>query len=179
MPYATQLCRFIWSSFDQSQVMPGVLLINLTFVSGILCGISSGAMQGKAEDAVRKEKPGEFPPTPMEIALAAWKAEREKLRAELRGGATADPATDEEPSRPKPGSGPSAQLGDDGEGVNNTWSDVEMGAAQPPLAKLAPARSSSGASGAIGSGAEAEASKPGATSAERIKTSVHRTSGDL
>ena len=100
MQYATQLCRFIWSSFDASQVMPGVLLINLTFVSGIICGIASGSMQGNAENAVRKEKPGEFPPTPVEVALAAWKAEREKLKNEMRKGAAAASNADSSSSSP-------------------------------------------------------------------------------
>lgn len=82
--YATQATRFAWSSFDASQAMPGVLWINLTFVSAIGCGIASGIAQGCVEGGVRKAKPGEFPPTPMDIALEAWRAERDRIRAEMR-----------------------------------------------------------------------------------------------
>ena len=153
--------------------MPGVLLINLTFVSGILCGISSGIMQGKAEDAVRKEKPGEFPPTPVEIALAAWKAEREKLRAELRGAAPAE----EEPSLcPGPKAGPETSDGRGAsEAARDSWADVEMGAAQPP----AVSPRSSGVQPPAKT--KASASELGEASANktRVKTSVHHTSGDL
>ena len=59
----------------------------MTFVGGILCGIVSGSMQGNAEGGVRKAHPGEFPPTPMEIAIEAWKAERDRIREEMRGRA--------------------------------------------------------------------------------------------
>ena len=82
--WLTQLCRFVWSSYNASQVMPGVLWINLTFVGSILCGIVSGSLQGNAEGGVRKEQPGEFPPAPAEIALAAFRAERQRRKDELR-----------------------------------------------------------------------------------------------
>jgi hypothetical protein len=88
--YATQLCRFAWPSYNDSQTMPGVLWINLTFVCSILCGISSGIMQGAAEGEVRKAEPGRFPPTPIEFALEAWKKEREEARAKQQPPTTAE-----------------------------------------------------------------------------------------
>ena len=84
MQYATQATRFVWSSYDASQTMPGVLWINLTFVLSILCGIGSGIAQGKFEEGVRKNNPGRFPPTPLEFARAVWKREREQIREMLR-----------------------------------------------------------------------------------------------
>ena len=81
--YATQGCRFGWSSYPASQSLPGVVWINLTFVGSILCGMFSGILQGAAEGGVRKAKPGEFPPTPVDIAIQTWKEERQKLREEM------------------------------------------------------------------------------------------------
>lgn len=82
--WLTQLCRMVWSSFSASQVMPGVLWINVTFVTATLCGIISGIMQGGAENGVRMDKPGEFPPSPADIAMAAFKEERKRRKEELR-----------------------------------------------------------------------------------------------
>ena len=100
LQYLTQICRFIWSSYTASQSLPGVALINITFVGAILCGMISGMMQGCAESDVRKHHPGDFPPTPLEIAKLAWKAERQRIRAEMaeraadRKRAPAEPADD-------------------------------------------------------------------------------------
>ena len=91
MQYSTQATRFIWDDFDASQTMPGALWINLTFVLGILFGISSGIAQGKFEEIVRKEKPGEFPDAPMTVFLKVWKEERRKA-FEARENAKKDPA---------------------------------------------------------------------------------------
>ena len=88
--YATQACRFAWSSYEESQVMPGVLWINVTFVLSILCGVSSGIWQGCAEGAVRKANPGRFPPTPVEFAIEAWKREREEAREQERPPTTTE-----------------------------------------------------------------------------------------
>lgn len=92
--YATQATRFIWSSYDDSQSMPGVLWINLTFVLSIMCGISSGIWQGCAEGAVRKADPGRFPPTPVDFALEAWKQEREQQRLAREAGDEPQPPSE-------------------------------------------------------------------------------------
>ena len=80
--YATQAARFVWPSYADSQKMPGVLWINLTFVLSILCGISSGILQGCCEGGVRKAHPGRFPPTPFEAALAAYRDARAQQEEE-------------------------------------------------------------------------------------------------
>lgn len=94
--YFTQACRFAWISYPDSQTLLGAIFINTTFVGGIVCGIVSGVLQGKAEGAVREENPGKFPPTPLEIALLAWRNERDRIREEMRkagvGGGTAPAA---------------------------------------------------------------------------------------
>jgi hypothetical protein len=92
MQYATQACRFAWSSYAASQAFPGALFINLTFLSSILCGMGSGIAQGNAEGGVRKANPGMFPPTPLEIAWQTWKAELERVRTEMRADEEAERA---------------------------------------------------------------------------------------
>ena len=126
--YATQLCRFYWSSFDDSQTVVGAIFINVTFVGGILCGIVSGSLQGNAEGGVRKAHPGEFPPTPMEIAIEAWKAERARIREEMRGHAA-------EPAAPPQKQGSSVKASSvKASDVKATASGPE-GAAAPPAVK--------------------------------------------
>lgn len=80
--YATQAARVLWPSYADSQTMPGVLWINLTFVLSILCGISSGILQGCCEGGVRNAHPGRFPPTPFEAALAAYRDARAQQEEE-------------------------------------------------------------------------------------------------
>ena len=104
MQYSTQATRFIWDDFDASQTMPGALWINLTFVLGILFGISSGIAQGKFEEIVRKEKPGEFPDAPMTVFLKVWKEERRKA-FEARENAKKD-AQQQQQQPARPGSVP-------------------------------------------------------------------------
>jgi len=81
--YATQLCRILWPTYADSQTVLGAIFINFTFVSSIICGISSGSLQGNCEGQVRKEHPDKFPPTPLEHALKAWKETKEE---EIRQG---------------------------------------------------------------------------------------------
>ena len=99
--WLTQLCRVVWSSYNASQSMPGALWINLTFVFAILCGIVSGSLQGNAENALRKEKPGEFPPSPADIAIAAFKEERRRRKEELRRKAGTGASADEPEPQPE------------------------------------------------------------------------------
>ena len=80
--YATQAARIIWPSYNDSQAMPGILWINLTFLLSLVPGITSGMAQGCAEGAVRKANPNRFPPTPFESAMAAWREAKEALAQE-------------------------------------------------------------------------------------------------
>ncbi|KAL1506946.1 hypothetical protein AB1Y20_007810 [Prymnesium parvum] len=82
-----QLARLIWSDYTSSQSMPGAIFINLTFVSAVVFGIWSGALQGAVEGSVRKANPGRFPPTLGEVMAeqwhdwyAAWQARRSVAR---------------------------------------------------------------------------------------------------
>ena len=70
--------------------MPGLLWINLTFVLSILCGISSGIVQGCCEGAVRKAQPGRFPPTPMDAAMEAYKLAKQEQQEERERQAEAE-----------------------------------------------------------------------------------------
>lgn len=115
MQYATQLCRLIWSSYPASQTPAGAFFINITFIASILCGASSGGMQGSAENGVREANPGDFPPTPIDVWLETWRAERQRIRQEMRERATTQVAVrleaGEGPAAPPPAprpSGPSA-----------------------------------------------------------------------
>lgn len=84
MHYATQACRVVWYSYDASQTMPGVLWINVTFVLSIVFGVGGGIVQGVYEGGVRKANPDQFPPTPLQHALDAWRKEREEAVQEGR-----------------------------------------------------------------------------------------------
>jgi hypothetical protein len=94
--YANQLTRIGWPTYAASQTTAGLVMINLTFVASLLCGVGAGVLQQLAEARVRTANPGVFPPTPLQFAIEAWKQERERARAEQLPKATLQEAVQEE-----------------------------------------------------------------------------------
>ena len=137
--YATQICRFVWSDYPSSQVMPGALWINLTFVGSIVCGAVSGGMQGSAEGGVRKAKPGEFPPTPMEIFIESFKSELHKHRGEMKAAKEQEKVVADKPS---PQQSPQQE-----EEVQYVLQDLQLGA--PPTLDKPVSRTSYMVSGQV------------------------------
>ena len=71
------VCHIVWWSYISGQTFPGVLMQNVWLVLQFAALGIAGSIQGKAENKVREEYPGRFPPTIMhylEGAYREWKA---------------------------------------------------------------------------------------------------------
>ena len=74
--YTNQVMRSVYWTYEQSQGSPGLLLVNLFFGTAFAFGISSGVYQFVQERKLAKQRPDEFPPGPLEVALKEYMLEK-------------------------------------------------------------------------------------------------------
>jgi len=60
--FATQATRLIWTDYISSNLMPGLVPVNVTFVLSIVFAIAAGAIQGAQEKKLKKAHPERYPP---------------------------------------------------------------------------------------------------------------------
>ena len=60
--FATQATRFVWSDFEASNEMPGLVPINVTAVGSIVFAIAGAIVQGTQESKLKKLHPERYPP---------------------------------------------------------------------------------------------------------------------
>jgi hypothetical protein len=73
----TQATRILWCTYAASQTVLGGVFINVTFAFAIIFGFAGGVKQLLDEKKLRRSRPGEFPPTPLDYAqeaMRAWRA---------------------------------------------------------------------------------------------------------
>lgn len=66
--YANQVTRIVYYNYNLQNTYPGVLWTNLFFVLSFACAGVAGLFQLREETLLRKQRPQEFPPGPVEIA---------------------------------------------------------------------------------------------------------------
>ena len=74
--FATQTCRFVYSTYDASNEMPGTLPTNATFAFAIIWAVVGGNLQGCAEAELIKAHPDRYPPSIQDTAkemFGKWK----------------------------------------------------------------------------------------------------------
>jgi len=60
--FATQITRFVWTSYEASNTMPGTVPVNVTFGLSIVFALTAGILQGGQEGHVMKSHPDQYPP---------------------------------------------------------------------------------------------------------------------
>lgn len=57
-----QITRFVWTSYEASNTMPGTVPVNVTFGLSIVFSLTAGILQGAQEGRVMKANPDQYPP---------------------------------------------------------------------------------------------------------------------
>mmetsp|Transcript_8109 Transcript_8109/g.21196 ORF Transcript_8109/g.21196 Transcript_8109/m.21196 type:complete len:580 (+) Transcript_8109:72-1811(+) len=87
--YASLGAHLAYWKYWRTQVMPGLIAVNLPFIVSIIFPIIGGCIQGGAEAKVISANPKRFPPTFNAYLAKAW----EKYKEELAEGNPTDPTS--------------------------------------------------------------------------------------
>jgi len=87
--YISLVCHMAYWEYWTTQTLPGMLAVNLPFVTSILFPIIGGCIQGCAEAKVIADNPKRFPPSFNAYLSNAWK----NYKTELAEGSPSEPAS--------------------------------------------------------------------------------------